>query len=227
MGVIGEPATGTNAVALADRLTHAAAYNDYQVVYVGNGFVDMSGDVHEGYLAAARIAGEIAGTPSNEATTRLAVQNAVGLSEILRNHQIEDALTSGMFVFSRSSANTVWIEQGINTLVLPRTAQDEGWKKIKRVKVRFELFDRLVRTIDPLMGRINNNDDGRMTIIQLGNEVCNAMVSEQKLLPGARLELDPDNRPQGDSAWFLVFADDVDALEKSYFAFGWRFAPTP
>jgi hypothetical protein len=64
-----------------------------------------------------------------------------------------------------------------------------------------------------------------MTVIQLANGVCNAMVSEGKLLAGAHVELDPDNPPQGDSAWFLVFADDIDALEKLYFAFGFRFAP--
>ena len=225
MGVIGEPATGPDAVPFATRLIHASAYNDYQIVYVGNGWADITGTAHEGWLAAARVAGEIAGTPSNEATTRLAVRNAVGLTEKLRNWQIERALTSGMFVFSRSSANTVWIEQGINTLVLPRSNQDIGWKKIKRVKVRFELFDRLIRTVDPLIGRLNNDDDGRMTIVQLGNGVCNAMVSEQKLLPGAHVELDPDNPPQGDSAWFRVFADDIDALEKIYHAFGFRFAP--
>jgi hypothetical protein len=226
MGVVGVPATGTDGKSFKDRLTYAMSNNDYQIVFVGNGFIDVSGAVHEGYLAAARVAGVIAGTPSNEATTRLAIKNSIGLSEKLRNHQIETALKSGMLVFTRSSANTVWIEQGINTLVLPGTSEDLGWQKIKRVKVRFELFDRIVRTIDPLMGRINNNDDGRMTIIQLGNEVCNTMVSEDKLLPGAHLILDPDNPPQGDSAWFLVFADDVDALEKSYFAFGFRFAPT-
>jgi len=167
----------------------------------------------------------IAGTPSNEAITRLGVTNAVDLSEVLRNHQIESALLSGMLLFSRSAANTVWVEQGINTLVLPRGTQDVGWKKIKRAKVRFELFDRIVRTIDPLMGRINNDDDGRMTVIQLGNNVCNAMVAEGKLLPGAYVEIDPDNAPQGDSAWFRVFVDDIDALEKGYYAFGFRFAP--
>jgi hypothetical protein len=51
------------------------------------------------------------------------------------------------------------------------------------------------------------------------------MVAERKLLGGAHCEIDPDNAPAGDSAWFLVFADDVDALEKMYFAFKFRFAP--
>jgi len=225
MGVVGDQATGAGAVAFNTRLVNAAAYNDYQIVYVGNGFIDMNDTVHEGWLAAARIAGMIAGTPSDRAVTRTAVQNAIDISERLTNRQVEMALTNGMFVFTRSSMNTVWVEQGINSLVLPEGHQDEGWKKIKRTKVRFELFSRLTRSVDPLIGRINNDPDGRMTVIQLCNAVCNEMIAEGKLLNGAHVELDPARPPQGDSAWFMVFADDIDALEKAYFAFGFRFAP--
>lgn len=129
-------------------------------------------------------------------------------------------------MFSVSAANTIWVEQGINTLVLPGTKEDEGWKKIKRVKVRFELFQRLNDTVEVLIGRINNDPDGRMTVIQVSNGVCQTMVAEKKLLAGAHVEIDPDNAPEGDSAWFVVYADDIDALEKMYYTFKFRFAPT-
>ena len=221
MGVIGVP----NTVAFEERLQNASAYNDYQMVYVGNGFIDLMGTVYGDWKAAARVSGMIAGTPSNEAITHLPVTGAVDLTEPLGNYQYERAIQAGMLTFSTSAANTVWVESGINTLVLPGSKEDDGWKKIKRVKVRFELFQRLNDTVEPLVGRINNDPDGRMTIIQLGNGVCNAMVAEKKLLTGARCELDPDNPPQGDSAWFQVYADDIDALEKLYFAFKFRFAP--
>ena len=225
MGVIGEPSIGNNAVPFETRMRNASAYNDYQMVYVGNGFIDLAGTVFDGWLAAARISGLIAGTPSNESITHLAMTGAVDLTEPLTNYQYEQSITAGMLTFSTSAANTVWVESGINTLVLLGTRQDAGWKKIKRVKVRFELFQRLNDTVEPLVGRVNNDPDGRMTIVQLGNGVCNAMISERKLLAGARCEIDPDNAPAGDSAWFLVFADDIDALEKLYFAFKFRFAP--
>ena len=32
------------------------------------------------------------------------------------------------------------------------------------------------------------------------------MVAERKLLAGAHVENDPDNKPEGDSAWFVVYA---------------------
>lgn len=76
-----------------------------------------------------------------------------------------------MLTFSLSAGDTVWIESGINTLVLPPSNEDEGWKKIKRTKIRFELLQRLNDTVAPLIGKINNDDDGRMTIIQLSNGV--------------------------------------------------------
>ena len=79
--------------------------------------------------------------------------------------------------------------------------------------------------MEPLIGRVNNDDDGRMTIIQVSNGVCGSMAAEGKLMAGARCELDPNNTPRGDSAWFLVYADDIDSLEKMYFTFKFRFAP--
>lgn len=221
MGVIGEPTS----IDFDTRLQHASAYNDYQIVYVGNGFTDISGNVYEGYMAAARIAGLIAGTPSNESITHAAITGAVELTEMLTNNQYERAIKAGVLMFSVSAADTVWVEQGINTLVLPTAKEDDGWKKIKRVKVRFELFQRLNDTVEVLIGRINNDPDGRMTIVQVSNGECQTMVAEKKLLAGAHVELDTDNPPEGDSAWFLVYADDIDALEKMYYAFKFRFAP--
>ena len=221
MGVIGEPTT----IDFDTRLKHASAYNDYQMVYVGNGFMDIAGNVYEGWLAAARIAGLIAGTPSNESITHLAITGATEVTELLTNNQHERAIKAGALMFSVSAANTVWVEQGINTLVLPGTKEDLGWQKIKRVKVRFELFQRLNDTVEPLVGRINNDPDGRMTVIQVSNAVCQTMVAERKLLAGAHVEQDENNKPEGDSAWFVVYADDIDALEKMYYCFKFRFAP--
>ncbi len=221
MGVVGEPTT----VDFETRLKHASAYNDYQMVYVGNGFVDSNGSIYEGYMAAARIAGLIAGTPGNESVTHAAITGAVELTEMLTNNQHERAIKAGALMFSVSPANTVWVEQGVNTLVLPTAKEDEGWKKIKRTKVRFELFQRLNDTVEGLIGRINNDPDGRMTVVQVSNGVCQTMVTEKKLLPGAYVEIDPNNAPEGGSAWFVVYADDIDALEKMYYSFKFRFAP--
>ena len=79
--------------------------------------------------------------------------------------------------------------------------------------------------MEGLIGRINNDPDGRMSVVQVSNGVCQTMVAEKKLLSGAYVEIDPNNAPEGDSAWFVVYADDIDALEKMYYTFKFRFAP--
>lgn len=130
-----------------------------------------------------------------------------------------------MITFSASADGTVWIESGITTLVTPSGEDDEGWKKIKRSKVRFELMTRASDTVEPLIGNVNNNTDGRSTVIQALQGLLNTMMAEDKLLPGATVYVDPDNPPEGDSAWFVFDADDVDALEKVYLTYRFRFSP--
>ncbi len=220
MAVVGEPTTTD----FTTRISRATSFNDYQVVYVGSGFVDMAGNKHEGYLAAARISGLIAGTPSNKSITHLSLSSATDLVEYLSNAQQEQAIQAGMLTFSLSPSNVVWVESGVNTLVSLEGEDDEGWKKIKRSKVRFELFQRLDDTVSPLVGRVNNTPDGRSTVIQACNNICNTMVAEGKLHTGAYVAIDPDRSPAGDSAWFVVYADDVDALEKLYYNFKFRFS---
>ncbi len=206
------------------RLARASAFNDYQLVFVGSGFVDGSGKVYEGYLAAGRVSGMIAGTASSSSITHMGVSGATDLVEYLSNGQIEQSIRSGMLCFTLSPSNTVWVESGVNTLVTLGEEDDEGWKKVKRTKVRFELMQRLSDTVEALVGRVNNNNDGRMTVIQACNNICNTMVAEGKLQTGAYVALDPDRSPTGDSAWFVVYADDVDALEKLYYNFKFRFS---
>lgn len=206
------------------RLSRASAFNDYQMVFVGSGFVDGSGKEYQGYLAAGRISGMIAGTASSSSITHMGISGATDLLEYLSNGQIEQGISAGMLCFTLSPSNTVWVESGVNTLVTLGEEDDEGWKKIKRTKVRFELMQRLSDTVEALVGRVNNNNDGRMTVIQACNNICNTMVAEGKLQTGAYVALDPERGPTGDSAWFVVYADDVDALEKLYYNFKFRFS---
>ena len=130
-----------------------------------------------------------------------------------------------MITFSMSPAGQVWVDSGITTLVTPDQTQDDGWKKVKRTKIRYELMTRVDQTIAPKIGKINNNADGRAEIIIAVNELLKKMVNEEKLLDGAYCEVDPDNAPEGDSAWFVIYADDVDSLEKVYFVYKFRFSP--
>ncbi len=218
--VLGEPIS----VELATRLANAAEFNDPAVVYVANGFTDTAGNDIDGYKAAARVAGMIAAAAVTDSLTHAIVQGATGIVGALTNAEIEQAIQSGALVFTTSAQKQVHIESGITTFVTPTADMDAGWKKIRRMKTRDNLIERIVAAWDPLIGKITNSPDGRATLIAAAQGIINRMIAEGALLQGSIFE-DPNNPPVGDSAWFVVQVDDLDSAEKVYITFQFRFAP--
>lgn len=216
--VLAEPTS----VALADRFAHSKAFNDPAIVYVANGFT-AAGESVEGALAAGRAAGMIASGPVTRSLTHAVVQGATGLVGALTNSQVVEAVEAGALVFTMSRRNQVQIEYGINTLVTPAADQDAGWKKIRRVRTRDTLMARIIAGWEPLIGQVNNDENGRATLIAVANGVIQQMVAEGALLGGLCQE-DPANPPAGDSAWFTIQVDDLDSAEHVYLTFGFRFS---
>lgn len=215
---------GSVATPLATRMAAARALNDYRMVYVGGGWYEAGDALVDGWRAAARVAGLIASVPSNQSTTHRVVSGAVRCAEALTNSQYVSCINAGMVVFSLSPSAQVWLENGITTLSTPSGEDDAGWMKIKRAKVRFELMDRLSATVAPMIGNVANDDDGRAAVVQAIQGLLRAMIAEGKLLGDAAVSLDPDQPPAGDSASFIIVANDIDALEKVYFTYQFRFA---
>jgi len=220
LGVVGEPTS----VPLATRLADARAFNDPAIIYVANGFKGSDGVTREGYKAAARVAGMAAAAQITESLTHYVVRGATELIGALTNAEIEQAINSGALVFTMSAQKQVHIEYGINTFITVTADMDAGWRKIRRVRTRDNLMDRIAATWDPLIGKINNSPDGRATLIAAAQGIINRMIAEGALLQGSIFE-DPNNPPVGDSAWFVVQVDDLDSAEKVYITFQFRFAP--
>lgn len=211
-------------VPIEERMTNAAAFNDEKIHYVLN--PAYAGDkLYDGYKLAARIGGMVAAIPSNQSLTHEVVRGFTALAEPLTNSQIVKALGKGCIVLTVNASDQIWVESGINTLVTPSGNQDEGWKKIRRTKTRFELMDRITATTDPLIGKINNDSDGRATFISAAQGVINTMIGEKKLLEGGTIYEDPQNPPAGDSAWFVIAVDDIDSIERAYLTYKFRFSP--
>ena len=217
--VVGEPTS----VAIETRKANAKAFNSYKVVYVGGAYITTEGTVIEGYRAAATVAGLIAKVPSSQSVTHYPISGAVDVKERLTNTQYEECIDNGMLTFSVSDNGTVWIDSGITTLTTLTGEDDEGWKKIKRTKIRFELMQRTNETVSPLIGQIPNNTDGQTNVIEVVQKLLDEMVAEIKLHPGASVGIDPASDAQGDSVWFVITADDIDAIEKIYNTFKFRF----
>ena len=160
---------------------------------------------------------------ANTSITHDVISGATELIEPLTNGEIIKAEQKGCLVLSLNDSDQVQIDSAINTLVTPDANMDEGWKKIRRTKTRFELMDRVNSTVDKLIGKINNDQDGRQTIIAAAQSVINEMVREKKLMFGSYVYEDDGHPAEGDSAWFILDILDIDSAEHIYLTYRFRF----
>ena len=219
-------AGGTSSGDLDSKISLAASYNDEKVVYVLNGWIANDGTVYDGWQAAARIGGMIAGCETNVSLTHNVISDALELTVPLTNGEIIRAEQNGCLVLSTNANGQVWIDNAINTLVTENANMDAGWKKIRRTKTRFELMDRINRTHDRLVGNINNDENGRATVVAAAQRIINEMVGEGKLVFGSYVEEDPAHPAEGDSAWFKLHILDNDSMEKIYLTYVFRYNQT-
>ena len=219
--------TGSNPEAgdsMDDRCTAARKLDSAAMVYLGNGYVDGNDNSIEGVQAIAYTAGMISAAPSSQSIVHTVIPGAVDLTERLTNAQYEKGILNGVLLLSVSPDGQVWYDSGVNTLITPSPLQDDGWKKIKRVKVRNELLDRMDRCLAKKIGKVSCDTDGIADVLQGGIGVMNEMIGEHKLRQGSTMYLDPDAPPQADSVWFVIDADDIDSLEKLYLHYQFRYS---
>lgn len=210
-------------VDLETRIAHAASFNDEKMNYVLNAYVDEQGTEIDGYQTAARIAGMIGSVSSGSSLTHTVISGFSELKEKLTNTDMITAEKKGCIVLSYNRSKQVWIDNAINTLITPADNQDEGWKKIRRVKTRFELIRRINNTTDDLIGKVDNDKNGRATVISQMQGVGDAMKEEGKLVSCTVAE-SSIYTADGDSAWFDIDVIDKDSMEHIYLTFYFRFS---
>ena len=219
MAVVAEKHT----VELETRMAHAAAFNDNKMHYVLNAHINEQGTEIDGYQTAARIAGLIGAVASNSSLTHTVVNGFTEILERLTNTQIIAAEKKGCIVFSNNKEKQVWIDSAINTLITPADNQDDGWKKIRRTKTRFELIRRVNATTDGLVGKVDNDPNGRSTIISQVQGVGDKMKEESKLV-FCKVTKSSVYKADGDSAWFDIDVVDKDSTEHIYLSFLFQFS---
>lgn len=210
-------------VSLETRTAHAAAFNDEKMHYVLNAHVSKNGTELDGYQTAARIAGMIGAVNAGSSLTHTVIPGFTEILERLTNTQMVIAELQGCLVLSYNQAGKVWIDSAVNTLVTPAEHQDDGWKKIRRVKTRFELIRRMSTVSEELTGKVDNDSNGRKTVVGRLQEVGAAMVEEKKLVSCTVTE-DESSAADGDSAWFDVDVVDKDSMEHIYLTFRFQFS---
>lgn len=219
MGVVAEKSN----VPFETRMDHALAFNNEKMHYVVNPSLKTVTKSMDGYQTAARIAGMIAACPANKSLTHTVIEGVTELSERVTPSQIIKAETKGCLVLSVNSNKQIWIDSAINTLVTPGDNQDDGWKKIRRTKTRYELINRANRQADALIGKVDNDSNGRATIVSQVQEIGTAMIQEGKLI-ACKVSESTKDLSDGDSAYFVIDAIDKDSVEHIYLTFNFRFS---
>jgi Phage tail sheath protein. len=219
MGVVAEKED----VTLTERMGHAVAFNNHKMHYVVNPRMKTSVGIIDGYQTAARVAGLIAATPASRSLTHMVIEGGLELMEKITPTQIIEAETKGCLVLTMNGANQVWIDSGINTLTALSDNQDEGWKKIRRTKTRFELVTRAVAQADSLIGKVDNDTNGRATIVSQVQGIGTAMIEEGKLV-SCNVTESIQVKSEGDNAYFDIEAIDKDSAEHIYLTFKFGFS---
>lgn len=209
-------------VSLETRIAHAMAFDDEKIIYVLNASGMGVEKEFTGYQVAAVIAGMYASSASNTTLTHKSVSGMVELLEPLTPAEMTNAETKGCLVLSVNQAGKVWIDNAVNTLISLPENKDAGWKKIRRTKTRFELMYRMNTTADSLVGMVDNDKNGRETVIAQLNEVGTAMIQEGKLISCTVTE-HPNRAANADYAYFLIDVVDKDSLEHLYLYYNFTF----
>ena len=103
------------------------------------------------------------------------------------------------------------------------TISDDGWKKIRRVKTRFELIRRMNAAADALVGKVDNDKDGRSTVVSQLQAIGDNMIAEGKLT-AITVSESAVNVADGDSAWFDIDVVDKDSMEHIYLSYRFQFS---
>ena len=223
-GQFGIAVFGANSAdTLENRITAAAAFDKENVVYVVNPKAYAGSLELDGYQTAALIAGLIASTPSSDSVTHSIIERYTVLGERMTNSQMEDAELGGCLVLSTNANDQIWIDSAVNTLINLDADHDAGWKKIRRVKTRYELLYRANAQADALVGQVDNDVNGRATIIAKIQAICNAMQEEGKLTQ-ATVEESEAYTADGDSCYFDIDVVDLDSAEHIYLMYHFQFS---
>lgn len=219
IGVVAEKHT----MDLEERIATAKGFDKENMVYVLNAHVQAKETELDGYQTAAMVAGMIAANPCKQSLTHMQIERYSTLNEGLTNTQIIKAEQQGCLVLSYDTNDKVWVDSGINTLIHPADNKDEGWKKIRRVRTRYELMYRANAQADALVGKVDNDINGRATIIGKIQKICNDMMDEGKIMEATVTE-SSEYKADTDSCWFVIDVIDKDSAEHIYLFYRFQFS---
>lgn len=174
--------------------------HDY-VINLING-VTLDGVTYSSGQYAPYIAGLIASTPLNGSITYTQVA-ANDVTKRMRHSEIVTALAAGSLVLVHDGSK-VKIERGIAT----------SKEKLRKVSARQQIATDIEMTArDNYIGKLQNNEDGQMALINAIKAYLEAL-EVNNVLTDIVVTLDPDRLSVGDQCFLAISFTEIDSMEQ-------------
>lgn len=141
------------------------------LIVVANGVVLVDGTILDKNAVCAWVAGAEAGSQVTESCTFKVYENAVSADVKMNNSQIENAIESGLFVFSAHGQNVV-AEYDINSLIRFTAKKPEYFRKNKVIRVLDSIANDIKSMYEAhFIGKIQNNVAGRSLLKDISQNI--------------------------------------------------------
>lgn len=202
-----------------------AVVPDYDADYEGIINVTNSYSLESGALthaqATAYVAGITAGASETESNTNKTVEGATGVVDS-KEDEAEQAITNGEFFFSINESGDVVVEYDINSLHTFTTEKGKDYRKNKIIRVLDAFANAIYSNFPP--NKYTNDPDGWESMKGVGKALLKSFGPKSADGSGAIKNIDYDNDflideelSTGDSTYFNVRIEPVDAAEKLFF----------
>lgn len=200
---------------LAGALGRADTIDDEGIVYVFPGFTDADGVVYNGQEAAARVAGLIAGAGVTKSITFNKIADGSDVGVRLTHTEISSGIAGGLLVLV-FDGEQVRVEKAVNTLTTLTVDKPLSFSRIRTIMTLDAVQDGLNTGLIDLVGQVNNDDDGRATILGAAQAFLDILIQSRALKPGAFVELDPEHEQLLDNVFLRVAVQPLDSIEKIF-----------
>lgn len=148
----------------------------------------LDGTEHDTESFCARIAGLLAGTPIEQAST-FSVLTDVSDSSDADRADIEERIDDGEFIIF-NDGEKVKVARGVNSLTTVPDGKSDAWKKIKVVEAMDMIYDDLVKLVeDSYIGKYPNTYDNKCLVLSAVMDYFNELVLEG-VLSSASVSID-------------------------------------
>lgn len=211
--------------AVSKGIARSIATDFEGVINVGTGG-RMNGKEYSSAQVAAWVAGLIAGQALKESTT-YAVTPFEDVTRRWTRSEQEQGIQNGVFLLVHDGRR-VKVLRGVNSLITPRQGQNNGWKKIRKIRVIDQINSDLQRQAeDHYIGKVNNTEEGRLALIAAGKQYLQTLASESVIeATGFNVTLDsrfygnaPQFQPADDQVFLAWTADASDVMEQIFGTF--------